>query len=174
MIGFEPMINLLVLLTILSVVAERITNTYKLNNDSLRERESADRAHEQRIQNANFLISIALALLMKADLFAILSNLEDPWKTLGWLRATGGHMFLTESTHAVGPFIMAVVGCVFTGFALGFGSKFWHDLLGSILEMRKRIRSGRTCLNARQPEVTHVANVSGDDVATEEGDENDG
>lgn len=141
MTAFEPMINGLVLLTILSVVAERMTNFVKLGNDDLRLRKDNDRTHEQRVQNRNLIVSISLALLTKADLFAILSNLDDPWKTLGWVRVTGGHAFMTEAATAAGPFLIALVGCVFTGFALGFGSRFWHDILGSVLEMRKRLRN---------------------------------
>lgn len=152
---FEPLINLFVLMTALSVVAERITNHLKLGNEDLRRRTDDDRTREQRIQNRSVIVGIGLALLMKADMFLILSNLDDPWKTLGWIRVTGGHAFRSEAAVALGPCLMAVVGCVITGFALGFGSRFWHDVLGSLLDVRKRGRNARRAENRQAQSNAH-------------------
>lgn len=144
--SFEPMINLLVLLTIFSVIAERVTNILKLGKEELRTRgtsEDAERRREQSIQARSVVVGIVIALIAKADIFTMLSNLDEPWRTLGWVRVSGAQWFRSPATASVGTLLYTLGGCALTGFALGFGSKFWHDILGSVFELRDKARRGR-------------------------------
>ncbi|MBI4500785.1 MAG: hypothetical protein HY700_06445 [Gemmatimonadetes bacterium] len=129
---FQPLINLLVLMSALSIAAERIANAIKLNSPTLREvllstREEKDR--ERRIGHRVLLISVLLALVLKADLFQILANLDAPWDTLGWTPGPPTGLLHTLNT---------IAGMVLTGIALGFGSKFWHDVLDIVYRTRRR------------------------------------
>jgi hypothetical protein len=40
----------------------------------------------------------------------------------------------------VGGFLSTIFGAVVTGFSLGFGSKFWHDVLDLVYGVRDAIR----------------------------------
>lgn len=46
----------------------------------------------------------------------------------------------SPATANLGSFLYACGGCMVTGLCLGFGSSFWHDLLGTVLAMRDRVR----------------------------------
>ena len=144
---FQPLINLLVLLTVLSVAAERISNVVKFRNPALRDHE-VDRAKERQregsIQSRALLIGIAVAIIAKADLFSILTHLDDPWSTLGWVRVTGTQWFQSPATQSVGAALYALAGSALTGLALGFGSKFWHDILSTVYELRTIARQKGT------------------------------
>lgn len=140
---FEPVINLLVLLTVLSVAAERIAELIKTRNDALRQRASTQAAEHERvaqIQARVLAIGIILAVAVKADLFSILTHLDDPWSTLGWVRVSGAQWFQSAALQNVGTFLYALAGSALTGVALGFGSKFWHDLLDTVYELRNLVR----------------------------------
>ena len=70
---FQPVVNLLVVLTIFSVIAERLTNVLKLQHHDLRERKSsvtAERVREKGIQSRCVLMGIILAIVLKADVFS--------------------------------------------------------------------------------------------------------
>jgi hypothetical protein len=79
-------------------------------------------------------------LVVKADFFEILSRLDAPCETLGWARMQAGELVRSSAVSSVGRFIYAVTGCLLTGCAMGFGSKFWHDVLGVLLDTRKKIK----------------------------------
>jgi hypothetical protein len=139
---FTPLINLLVVLAALSVAAERATNVFKLNRSQLATKAATkeeEKSRERSITQASIAVSIGLALVMKADFFALLGNLNAPWATLGWIRMEGGMLVRADALASVGSAVYAVVGSVLTGFALGFGSKFWHDLLDIVFQTRERI-----------------------------------
>ncbi len=148
MSGLEPVINVLTLLTVLSITAERLTNVLKLQNEKLREKKSRNSKQEldrhRSIQARNLAMGIFLALIVKADMFSIVAHLDNPWTTLGWVRVSGAQWFQTAALGDIGTVIYAIVGCLITGVALGFGSKFWHDTLGAIYELRSigRNRAG--------------------------------
>ena len=138
--AFTPLVNLFAILTALSLAAERITNIVKLRSKSLRDKAEDEKDRERRITSRALLVSLAVALLVKADFFEILSRLDAPWETLGWARMQAGELVRTSAVSSVGKFAYAVVGCLLTGFAMGFGSKFWHDVLGVLLDTRKKIK----------------------------------
>lgn len=142
---FTPLINLLVVFSALSVAAERATNVFKLNRKQLSTKgktAEAEKERERGITQASVAISIGLALVMKADFFALLGHINAPWETLGWARMEGGMLVQADALHSVGAAAWAVAGSVITGFALGFGSKFWHDMLDIVFKTRERIGRG--------------------------------
>ena len=84
-----------------------------------------------------------MALLVKADFFEILTRLDDPWGTLGWVQLREYHWVRARATEGIGTTFYAMAGCAITGVALGFGSKFWHDVLGAVYEVRSMARNRR-------------------------------
>jgi hypothetical protein len=91
-----------------------------------------------------------VALLLKADLFEIMSRMDKPWETLGWVHVENYRWMRSAASNSVPGAIYAAAGCVFTGVALGFGSKFWHDTLGAVYEVRDmtRIRNTRSAADS--------------------------
>lgn len=147
MATFEPMINLLILLTVLSVVAERIANLVKLRSPHLSGDSGilSDKEREHGITVAAVLAGVGVAVLLKADLFEILRHLDAPWETLGWVRVSGSRWVRSAAAGDPGTALYAAGGSAVTGIALGFGSKFWHDVLDIVYEVRratKRLRAG--------------------------------
>lgn len=127
-----PLINLLVLMSVLSIASERLANAIKLRDPELREKKNRtleEKERERRIAHRALAASILLAVLVKADFFAILAHLEAPWDTLGWARPV-----------SVSAFLYTIFGTLLTGFSLGFGSKFWHDVLDLVHGVRDAIR----------------------------------
>ena len=139
--AFEPLINLLIVLTILSVAAERVTNLLKNRHPELKDRTSAKSMAKK--QERDFRISLRamgvgmiVALAVKANFFELLTHLDDPWSTFGWVQVKDHQWFQVAATRGVGNVIYAVIGCLLTGVTLGFGSKFWHDILGAVYDLR--------------------------------------
>jgi hypothetical protein len=148
MSSLEPLINLIIVLTVLSVAAERATNLLKLRSKEMRERSpdpDMEKKREQAITWRSILIGIGLAVLMKANLFELLSSLEAPWDTLGWIRMTDAGWIRVPATENLGTTVYAIGGSLLTGLALGFGSKFWHELLDAVLELRGLARQCLSC-----------------------------
>ena len=142
--GIEPIINLLVVLTALSIAAERITNIWKLRTAAFsvaKPEASAEKERESAIAKRSMLVGILLAIALKADLIAMLRQLEAPWDTLGWWQIHGSIVAMAPAARSVSGALVGLLGCVATGAALGFGSKFWHDLLDTFLELRNMARN---------------------------------
>ena len=84
--ALEPVINLLLFLTALSVAAERITTALKLRNPDLRDEKGTTLSAKRREQEINLralVVGVIIAVLLKADLIAALNHLDTPWATLG-------------------------------------------------------------------------------------------
>jgi hypothetical protein len=145
--SLEPIINLVTVLTVLSVTAERLTNVIKLRRED-EWKALPNRQREFRITRTNMLVGVALALVMKADLFAMLAQPNAPWSTLGWTTWNGSAWVRSVAAASWGGATHAVLGATLTGAALGFGSQFWHDILEIILEMKK-LSEGRAALAVR-------------------------
>ena len=141
--SFQPLINLLVLLTTLSIAAERLTNLFKLRRETLKTRQVGDkeRDREYAISFSTIWIGILLAILVKASFFEIMNHLDQPWETLGWVRLEDYRWIRSSATAGLASFVYTLGGCVITGIGLGFGSKFWHDLLGTLYEVRSIARN---------------------------------
>lgn len=142
--SFEPLINLLLLLTVLSVVSERITNLLKLKRAETRKRtKNADkeRQREFSISLYGFILGIIISIVVKANFFEILTHLDDPWQTLGWVKMEQNQLIIASAAKGIGTALYALFGCILTGVGLGFGSKFWHDILGAVYEIRSIVRN---------------------------------
>lgn len=142
--AFQPLINLLVVLTVLSIVSERITNLLKLRHPQLNMRaldEQGQRSREYAIGLRSIAVGIVVALAMKANFFELVANLEAPWKTFGWVQVNRTQWVQSAATNGSGPFFYTIAGCALTGAALGFGSKFWHDILGTVYDLRNMARN---------------------------------
>ncbi len=147
MAPFEPMVNVLVLLSVLSFMAERITNAWKLSSPTLSIRKTlaeAERDREKAIAGRTLIAGMVLALLVKANMLEIVANPADPWGTIGWITVRDGAWFRSPALASLGSILYALAGSALTGLALGFGSKFWHDTLGGIYELRSFVRDRRT------------------------------
>lgn len=146
MSSLEPFINILILLTVLSIAAERATNFIKLRNTDLRNPKASDtgeKEREHRITLRSLVAGIAVAIIVKANLFEILTRIDAPWDTLGWFQQAESTWVPAAAAGSVGTAFYAVLGSALTGVALGFGSKFWHEVLDGVLELRgiaKKIR----------------------------------
>ena len=148
---FEPLINLLVLLTVLSITSERITNIIKLRNKDIASRrttEGDEKDRELDISLRSIMVGIGLAVIMKANLFEILANMTEPWETMGWVKIDGETWSRALAGEGFGSFLYTLAGCTLTGVGLGFGSKFWHDILDSTNDLKNRLRGITTPLPA--------------------------
>lgn len=145
--AFGPIVNVLLVLSVLSVAAERVTNLVKLRRDK-DWCELPDRDRELRITFTNVLAGVTLAAVMKADLFGMLSQPSAPWSTLGWTQWNGQTWVRHAAASSAGGVTYALLGSAITGIALGFGSKFWHDVLGIVVELKK-LTEGRSAKAAQ-------------------------
>lgn len=110
-------ISVTLTLFMLSLITERISNFIKLSfpvlyvktDDALQEKK-----REKKIQLLTGLIGIVVALLCNADFFSL-------------IKANGVIEPFTSIT------IKSVMGCIVTGLFLSQGSKFFHDLLETVL-----------------------------------------
>src|SRR5258708_5669448 len=109
--SFQPLINLLVLMSALSIAAERVTNVLKQEKEP-----------ERAIGRRALAVAVVLAVAVKANFFEIVAHMDAPWETLGWSR-------IPDHKLQPGVFLYNVAGSALTGLGLGFGSKFWHDVL---------------------------------------------
>lgn len=121
----EKVITTIVMqLFILSTISERVTNFIKLNLQSVTERlgnfrdkensQIKEKEREKGILNWAIVIGILVAVLAKADLFYMVKEgkLQQSWVDIN------------------------ILGCLLTGFFISLGSKFWHDLLDLLLQVK--------------------------------------
>ncbi|MDI3525845.1 MAG: peptidoglycan LD-endopeptidase CwlK [Tenuifilum sp.] len=123
----DTLIILVTILLPLSLISERITNLIKLflpqgflglgNVRYKEENPILEKKRERRIFAISLISGEIVAFALKADLFTILTK-----GTFGWNVEGSGYAW--------------IIGCLFSGFFLSWGSKFWHDLLEIILEMK--------------------------------------
>jgi len=142
----DALIVLLTILLPLSFIAERITNLIKLfipdgflGLGNVRYKEDdpiMEKKRERRIFAISLISGELVSFSLKADLFAIINQ-----GTFGWTTPTTGYSW--------------IIGCLFTGFFLSWGSKFWHDLLEILLEMKniRRVNVKAKTLEVKQKEV---------------------
>ncbi len=145
--AFEPVINLLIVLTVLSFAAEKVTQLIKMKwiNPKavclISKGEDPKNTETDRVftvTKVSAYMGILVALSVKADFFEMIANLEDPWSTFGWVKVQTGEWMRSYASQSVLTAIYAAFGCVITGAALSFGSKFWHDVLKIVFELRNR------------------------------------
>lgn len=131
------------MLFILSLISERITNFVKLQfrkteKDSKQaekeikitaaEEKKENKKKERKTLNIALLCGMLTALIVKANLFALLNsnNFADQF-IWGWDWI---------DVASIGTIIYTVVGCLLTGIFLSFGSKFWHDVLDLLFQAK--------------------------------------
>lgn len=124
----QILVSLVVVLLPLSFISERFSNFFKLilpsegkfSFGNIRHKEDDARKEKTR-ERKIFIISLLsgeiVAFSLKADLFQIIENGK-----IGWNQESEG--------------LLWIIGCLFTGFFLSWGSKFWHDLLGILFEVK--------------------------------------
>jgi len=154
---------------ILSLVVERIADFIKLRSKDLRTKfdrttePDKEKEREKGIVTRSIIIGVLVALALKADCIQMFVS-GEPGEVLGWENVlmyeettvdqfTPANYYyfkaLTlQETNAFGflyRWVQVLIGITLTGFALSFGSKFWHDLVGllyEIKEVRAKITTG--------------------------------
>lgn len=109
---------------------------------------------EFAITKLSLLVGFLLALLFHADLFKILGGKNPPHEVLHWGKGLVNfkdclwNLIVKHNTEAwdsfkplIGPCIETFFGCLATGFLLTFGSKFFHDLLEILYEIKRAKRN---------------------------------
>lgn len=146
----QQIIQLVTILFLLSMVCERIADFLKHYlsesqllgipkdffkiGDTLRKFPQDDvkeKARTYRILKINVWSGILLAVILKADLIKIFNNITEPGKTLGWNNI---------SDYGLLDAILLPLGIILTGCFISFGSKFWHDLLDILYQIKNTKR----------------------------------
>lgn len=123
-------------LFMLSLITEKISNFIKLYVPSLTNKadnDAGEKIRERKIQLITVGIGVLVALACNVDFFVLISEQSkiEPFTALSF---------------------KAVVGCIITGLFLSQGSKFFHDLLNTILyfkNMRKAIYNKQEIENSQ-------------------------
>ncbi|MBK8954086.1 MAG: hypothetical protein IPM34_00830 [Saprospiraceae bacterium] len=115
------LISIVVTLFMLSLITEKVSNFIKLNIPSLSlkipEDTDWEKKREKKIQLLSGIIGILVALLCNADFFQLIK--------------TQGAMIPLNSITDFS--FKSILGCLITGLFLSQGSKFFHDLLDTLL-----------------------------------------
>lgn len=115
-----------------------------------------------RILKINIWCGFFTAFALHADLFTIIKHIDDdPFNALGWQDIVWP--WDVEGWELVMLFwgwLMFIVGCFATGCFISFGSKFWHDLLDTLFE----IKNYRRLL--ADPDTFKVDNIAAFDKLT--------
>lgn len=138
-------IAITIILFILSLISERIITFCKLyftegkalflliaKEDDLSTKsddEDEEKEREMKILKVNIAFSITIAILAKANLFAIISA-NPPYQALGW------HSLSGSDSPTFFHYIQILFGCILGGFFISLGSKFWHDMLDMLLQAK--------------------------------------
>jgi hypothetical protein len=121
----DKVIQPTIVLLILSLITERIVNFIKFQYNSLASKHNtyfAEKIREKQIQTMSILVGIAIALIAKANLFDFFKDdfnlfwIPDDFK--GW------------------KLLSNIVGSIISGMFLSLGSKFFHDLLDVLLQVK--------------------------------------
>jgi hypothetical protein len=140
------LIQIVTVLLILSLTTEKIANviklqTYKSNPKNAEGKDltgaTLDTAREKRAQNISLLTGLGVALIAKADLFAMFTG-ED-------------FTFFWENSAVT---VSSIIGSLLTGGFLSLGSQFFHDLLAILFQV-KNMKSKLTNL----PQVKSMKDV---------------
>jgi hypothetical protein len=125
----EKFITVTMVLLILSMITEKIGNFLKMSEVSwikswMKTNKSEDR--ERKIQTLSMLTGTAVALVAKANIFEIYSGHAE--FEFFWSRSD----FEQGYTHVAS----SIIGSLFCGMFLSLGSKFFHDLLDMLLQVK--------------------------------------
>lgn len=145
---------------ILSLVVEKVADFIKLRNTELSVKlvkpseQGEEKKREGKILSRNIWIGLILALFLKADAVQMLVS-GEPGEVVGWenvffmdeesqeLLSASNAEYFSALRFGVGAgkvfytWIFMVIGIALTGVSLSFGSKFWHDLVGILYEIKE-------------------------------------
>lgn len=124
-----------------------------LAKSKIRSVEGTDKSKvEFAITKLSILVGFVIALAFKANLFDIFLE-GNPHQQLGWqgvLKAGWSCGHLCENLWAI---VCQLPGCLATGFLLTFGSKFFHDLLEILYEVKRLRRKLADESTFRSPDI---------------------
>jgi hypothetical protein len=129
---YDNILGAVLILLILSLITEKVANFLKLRTPRLAIPQSSllfETARARAIQKRTIVVGIIVAILSKASLFAIFK----PDSVFFWTQSDLS--FSTADFDWIG-FVTTLFGATLTGFFLSFGSKFFHDLLDLLLEVK--------------------------------------
>ena len=146
----QQIIQLVTVLFLLSMVCERIadflkhylsdSHLFRIQKDFFKvgntltkfpQDDAKEQARTYRILKINVWSGVLLALILKADLIKIFNNITEPGKTLGWNNI---------ADYKTLDFVLLPFGVALTGCFISFGSKFWHDLLDILYQIKNTKR----------------------------------
>lgn len=142
----EQIIQLVTILFLLSMICERIadflkhylcsSNFFGIGDTITKfpKNNIKEQARAYRILKINLWCGIFTAAILKADLIAILNDINNAGKTIGWAN-------LSKNDYQDFKWLLILVGIALTGCFISFGSKFWHDLLDLLLEVKNTKRA---------------------------------
>jgi hypothetical protein len=140
----DKYISITIILFILSMISERVSNFLKLNlpedtlilglfkTDKYRTKlkdSYQEKLRERRIFGLALFCGFIVAFCAKANLISMFNEKKgvDMANTMGWELKDVSWDF---------NFLMILIGCFLTGIFLSLGSKFWHDLLDLLLQIK--------------------------------------
>lgn len=170
--NIDYFIQITFVLLILSMITEKVTNFVRQNtkdnwlkrtlnwkiklkpNATLSDFEGLEENQRVReIHTLALLVGVTLAFGCRANLF----NIYDPNYALGWIEVDWANYGLREG-------VSDFFGCGLAGIFLSLGSKFFHDLLGLLLEsknLKRKLndRDGVANLHTIEEVDTYIAEV---------------
>ncbi len=133
----DSLIALATTLFILSMINERIVNFIKLQYSGRRffgipmgnlkddmTNDDAEDLRTKKIIAINIVFGTLVAICMRADLITIMNHMDRPSDGIGW------------DVKPANWYLTLLPGCFLTGCFLSLGSKFWHDLLDVLMQVK--------------------------------------
>ncbi len=135
--GLESAIKITIVLLILSLITEKFNGFIKMYTPSLAKKaldECDERKREKIIQNLAIIVGVIISFVSNADFFQLV----------------GGKDLVHWSDPNVHINIKSFFGCLLSGLFLSQGSKFFHDLLDTLLyakNMKKGLIENQEIIN---------------------------
>lgn len=124
-----------------------------LAKSKIRSVESDDKSKvEFAITKLSILVGFVIALTFKANLFDIFLG-DNPHEQLGWGGVLHAGCFCEHFVDNLWAIVGQLPGCLATGFLLTFGSKFFHDLLETLYEVKRLRRKLADEATFRSPDI---------------------
>ena len=137
------------------MITEKIGNFIKLSEISWlkkRMKTSSEDQRERKIQTMSMLTGIGVALIAKANIFQVYSNpkFEFFWSS-------------TDLNATLAGWLSNILGSLLCGLFLSLGSKFFHDLLDMLLQVknlkRKLVSNEELKLNSIEEYDKYIADI---------------
>lgn len=121
----DKVIQPTIVLLILSLITEKIADFFKLQSQFLANKQISvidEKLREKKIQHLTIIVGVVIALISKANLFDFF---KDNFK-----------LFWTEDDFIGVVLLSNIIGSIVSGLFLSLGSKFFHDLLDVLLQVK--------------------------------------